>query len=82
NIFGVTKTKVKSKPKLILKVKMVDKSEKVVWRDRSEVRSKEWVVIDTKSLWGIRYKQDVTMPSVIELTGQAVHQLVDKYRNH
>ncbi|HEX9974165.1 MAG TPA: hypothetical protein VGD14_18995, partial [bacterium] len=81
NIFGVTKTEVKSKPKLILKVQMVDKSEKVIWQDRSDVKSKEWVIIDTKSLWGIRYKQDVALPSFVELTRQAVQQLVDKYKN-
>lgn len=81
SVFGVAKTKVRSKPKLTLKVKMLDQSEKIIWRDRTDVRSNEWVIIDEKWLWGIRYKQDVAGPSVIELTRQAVKQLVDKNKN-
>ncbi len=80
HVFGIAKTKVKGKPKLTLKVKMVDKSGKIIWQDRIAVRSNEWVIVDEKWVWGIRYKQDVAGLSVYEMTEQAVGQLVEKNR--
>lgn len=78
---GVTKTRVEGKPKLTLEVEMVDKDGKAIWRDSVAVRSDRKVIIDEKWLMGTKYKQDVTGPSVVELTDQAVKLLVDKNKN-
>lgn len=78
NVFGVTNSEVKRKPELTLKIEMVDKSEKLIWRERSAIKSKEWITISTKSLWGVRYEQNVVGLAIVELTKQAVQQLVKK----
>ena len=77
-IFGVSESTVKGKPNLTLKVKMLNKSGEIIWQDHIVVRSKEWVVIDEKWLWGVRYMHDVAGKSAIQLTKEAVEQLVDK----
>jgi len=78
---AVTKTRIKSKPKLTLEVKMVDKNGKVIWRDHVDVKSNKWVIIEEKWLMAIKYKQDVTGPFANELTKQVVKRLVEKNKN-
>lgn len=78
SVFGVAKAQVKGKPKLTLRVKMVNKSGQIIWRDNMVVKSNEWVIADEKWLWGIRYKQDIAGLSAVEMVRQAVQQLVDK----
>ena len=78
---GVTRAKYRTLPKLIFTVKMVAANGNIIWRDRIVVKSNKWLIIDEKWLMAMNYKQDISGPSALELTKQAIEVLSQKNKN-
>jgi hypothetical protein len=75
---GVTKTRVKSKPQLTLKIKMFGNSGDIIWRETIKIKSKTPVVIDQKALFGFNYKNEITAPNFQALMDAVLHELVTR----
>ena len=80
SIFGTGKAKVKGRPEIELRVRMVDASGEITWRDKVRVRSKEQVQIDEQWVLGIPKHARVTSSATLpEMMREAVDALVRKY---
>ena len=81
SIFGTGKAKVKGRPEIALRVKMVDDGGAILWRDQVRVRSKETVQIDEQWVLGIPKRAEVTSSATLpEMMREAVDALVRKQR--
>jgi hypothetical protein len=81
SIFGTGKAKVKGRPEIALRVKMVDGGGNIVWRDQVRIRSKATVQIDEQWVLGIPKRAEVTSSATLpEMMREAVDALVRKQR--
>lgn len=80
SIFGTGKAKVKGRPEIELRVRMVEASGEVTWRDKVRVRSREQVQIDEQWVLGIPKHARVTSSATLpEMIREAVDALVRKH---
>ena len=77
SILGIGKARVKGHPEMLLRVRLMDASGAVVWRDHVRVRSKEKVELSERWVLGIRTDRDVTspMPTLPDLMDEAIARL-------
>jgi len=68
----------KFKPKMTLHVKMVDSKGAVLWNQKVSVKSKEYIVLNRKFLFGFEREEKITGPTIPELYRRAVEKLVGK----
>jgi hypothetical protein len=81
SIFGTGKAKVKGRPEIALRVKMVDGGGNIVWRDQVRIRSKATVQNDEQWVLGIPKRAEVTSSATLpEMMREAVDALVRKQR--
>lgn len=80
SIFGTGKAKVRGRPEIELRVKMLDASGEIVWRDQVRIRSKEQVQIDEQWVLGIPKRARITSSATLpEMMREAVDALVRKH---
>lgn len=81
SIFGTGKAKVKGRPEIALRVKMLNDGDQVLWRDQVRIRSKATVQIDEQWVLGIPKRAEVTSSATLpEMMREAVDALVRKQR--
>ncbi len=80
SVLGIGRARVKGHPEMLLRVRLLDKSGAVVWRDHVRVRSKEKVELSEKWVLGIRTDRDVTspVPTLPDLMREAVARLAGR----
>lgn len=83
SIFGTGKAKAKGHPEMMMRVRMLDRMGRTIWKDRVRVRSKTKVTLDERWVLGLRTDRSVpdannTLP---DLTRQAMAKLQKRSRS-